>query len=137
MKKLFISICLICSVLFLVSCNREKPALFLGAEKLTPNNFSLDKTSKSFDAGHKIYFLFYYPKEFKVNTIRIQIIKLTVLMPIDSFALAMAKDLEIDINDKFITDNFVLHSDGTYLLRIFTKDNLYVPVIQQEFTVNP
>lgn len=122
---------------FLVSCNREKPALFLGAEKLMPANFSLDKTAKNFDSGHKIYFLFYYPKPFKTDVIRMQILQLTVIMPIDAFSLAMAKDIEIDINDKFVTDNFVIHNEGTYLLRIFTKDNLDVPVIQQEFTVNP
>lgn len=137
MKNLILIFCLICSLFLLVSCNREKPALFLSSEKLTPNNFSLDKTAKKFDSGHKIYFLFYYPKKFKTNMLRMQIIKFTALMPIDAFSLAMAKDIEIDTDENFITDYFVLYKDGTYLLRIFTKDNLYVPAIQQEFTVSP
>ncbi|MEI7473718.1 MAG: hypothetical protein WCK67_02975 [bacterium] len=136
MKKFIIFLFLISSFL-LVSCDKEKPALFLSSEKLTQNNFSLDKTAKSFNVGQKIWFLFYYPKEYQTNILRVQILKLTVLMPIDGFSMAMARDIEIDTNNPFVTDSFVLHKDGTYLLRIFTRDQLYAPVIQQEFTINP
>lgn len=133
MKRILLIVCVF--MLMLSGCDKDKAAIFLSSEPITPENYSIDKYRKAFNQEQRINFLLYTPKPLTSNIIRIQVLKLDNNGFASGYSIVHARDIEIDNSLNYVTDYFCLYRQGNFALRIFSRDNYETPIAEASFTV--
>lgn len=123
------------ALFLLCGCNREKAAILFSSEPIT-KEFTLDKAGNQFKIGQKIYFVLYNPKPYTGNVLKIQVLKADDKMTVFVPTIAHAREIEINPDNPYVVNNFVLHSAGNYWLRVFSRDNLEAPIAEANFKVD-
>lgn len=134
MKK-FIYIFILGTTLLLSGCDKNKAGILFSSSPIT-KSFSIYDAKVEFDKDQKIYFVFYNPKSFTTNQLRLQVIKIDQKWPAESLSIEYGQDININASNHFVLDYFVIHNTGYYVLRIFSPDNYKHPLIESDFKVN-
>ena len=127
------------TVVFLISfclcgCNKEKAGILFNKEPITKD--TVMHASRTFDAGEKIYYLFYSPEKLTTEFIRVQVFKACDKTPVGGYSIVWTCDYRImKQNMYYYYNNFVLHNPGRYVMQIFGVDNLAEPLAWNYFYV--
>lgn len=134
MKKLIILLAM-CVMVFCTSCDRSKPVLLFSPSEIEYGHFGFQDAKTDFDAGKKIYFVVYNPKPFTSDIMRLQTLKLDLKAPSYGITLVQGRDIEIDKSMPYFTGSFVVYAPGYYMLRVFSRDNFNLPLVESGFNV--
>lgn len=134
MKKTFLI--LIVFICMLTACGKEvKTAIFLGKEPIDVENFSYVNRQPVFKQWQKIYYILVSKESIESPKLRLQILRLDMKHPYYKIEPAYGIDINRGEQKHYVTDYFILHKTGTYVIRIFSHDNLDVPIAETEFLV--
>ena len=130
--KLFAIICL--TLLTLTGCKDKEVGILFNSEPITKENVL--HASRTFEAGKRIYYLFYSHPEIKSEFIRVQVFKAGSNIAKGGYAIQWTGDYRImKQNHYYYYNYFVLHSPGRYVMQIFSLDNLSEPLVWDYFYV--
>ncbi len=133
-KVIFIS--LICVIFFITGCfSEEKAGIFLGREPIDPKTFSFENKQPVFKQRERIYYILLSKDPIENPKLRLQVIKLDMKHPYYKIEPAYGIDINRGVEKHYLTDYFVLNQAGTYIIRIFSYDDLEEPLAQTEFVV--
>ena len=134
MKKI---IFILVTCLFLVtSCDRTKDAaVFLSIKPVTPGSLSYINRYPVFKVRQRVYYILVSKKPIKNTKLRLQVLKLDKKYPFYKIEPAYGIDINRKQDRYYVTDYFVLHKAGDYVIRIFSYDDLEKPVAETEFSV--
>jgi hypothetical protein len=121
------------SVLF-TGCKRPIVAILFNKEPITKE--TVLNTTKHFNKGERIYFLFISEKPIVAKQVRVQVMKYgdDGAGPTD---LVYAKDYKIHQDNYFyFTDYMVITIPGHYFMQIFARDWLSDPLVNNDFYVD-
>ena len=137
MKNRLILIILLIIILpfMLCGCKEKKvPGILFNNEPITREN--LKHASRSFEAGKRIYYLFYSPKKIEAEFIRVQILKSGDNIPKGGYNIILSQDHRIMKQNMFYYyDNFTLYQTGRYIMQVFDIENLSEPLAWNYFYV--
>ncbi len=124
MKKFIITYCLL--ILFLTGTNfayakREKPIILFNKNPITQDNVA--EFCDTFNRGERIHYLITTPKKIRSRFMYIQIVKMGKLERL-GYDLAYGETVRLKDEQQFYyTDYIVLNDSGTYVMKVYTKDN--------------
>lgn len=124
------------ALVLLCGCDREERAMIFFSSKPITQEFTFDKAENNFELKNKIYFVLYNPKPYTCNVVKLQVLKSEDKSSVFVSTIAQAREIEIDPDNPYILNSFVLYSEGNYWLRVFSRDNLEVPIAEANFRVN-
>ncbi|OGI00362.1 MAG: hypothetical protein A2Y25_09510 [Candidatus Melainabacteria bacterium GWF2_37_15] len=128
MKKLILAIFL--CIFLLTSCVWDKDAaIFLSTEPAFSNSQTV------FKQRQKIYYALVSKEPIESEKLRLQVLRIDKISPAYKVEFAYGMDMNRGAQKQYVTDYFTLHKAGTYFIRIFSFDNLEVPLAETEFTV--
>ena len=134
MKKLLVIFTLIFLCFGLCACDKRKPGILFNSEPITQDN--LLHASRSFEAGKRIYYLFYSPKKIESEFIRIQVGKTGDNVAKGGYTIIWSSDYRIMKQNVFYYYNhFVLNQPGRYVMQVFDINNLSIPLAWNYFYV--
>ncbi len=134
MKKIIfiLAICLFLTT----SCDRtKKAAIFLSHEPITPAGMSYINRYPVFKVRQRIYYMLVSKKPIESAKLRLQVLRLDRKYPFYKIEPAYGIDINSNYGEHYVTDYFVLHKAGSYVIRIFSYDNLEKPIAETEFSV--
>lgn len=132
--KLFLILTL---ALFVFSgCDEKKRAgILFNSEPIT--RYNLKHASRSFQAGKRIYYLFYSPKKIKSEFIRVQVGKTGDNVAKGGYNVVWSNEYRVMKQNVFYYyDHFTLNLPGRYVMQIFDINNLAKPLTWNYFYVN-
>lgn len=135
-KILFVLLCIfVFPCLLLTGCSEKKtPGILFNNEPIT--RYNLKHASRTFEAGKRIYYLFYSPKKIKAEFIRVQIGKTGDNIPKGGYTVILSQDHRImKQNMYYYYDNITLYRPGRYVMQIFDVQNLSEPLTWNYFYV--
>lgn len=134
-KYLTIFIVLLLSTVTFTGCSEKKTAgILFNNEPITREN--LKHASRSFEAGKRIYYLFYSPKKIKAEFIRVQVGKTVDNAPKGGYNVVWSSDYRVMKQNVFYYyDNFTLYLPGRYVMQVFDVNNLSEPLAWNYFYV--
>ena len=134
-KYLTILIFLVLSAGIFTGCGDKKTAgILFNNEPITREN--LKHASRSFEAGKRIYYLFYSPKKINAEFIRVQVGKTVDTAPKGGYNVVWSNDYRIMKQNVFYYyDNFTLYLPGRYVMQVFDVNNLSEPLAWNYFYV--
>ncbi|HSA07468.1 MAG TPA: hypothetical protein P5556_09840 [Candidatus Gastranaerophilales bacterium] len=136
MKKIIFIV--IMSIFLITACDREKDAvILLGNEQIDPSNFVFQNTQPVFKPRQKIYYILVTKEPIESEELRIQVLKLDQKYPAYKIEVAYGRDINRGSQKNYVTDYFILHKEGNYVIRIFSHDNFDKPISETEFLVEP
>ena len=135
MKYLKIFTIIICLCLCLCGCKKKEEAgILFNKEPITKANVM--NASRTFEAGQRIYYLFYTPEKLTTEFIRVQVFKAADNSPVGGYSIIWTCDYRImKQNMYYYYNNFVLHNPGKYVMQVFEIDNLSEPLAGNYFYV--
>lgn len=134
MKILKILLVLIFCIFCLNGCSDEEAGIFFNNEPINENNILHSK--RSFDAGKRIYYLFYSPEKIKSEFIRIQVFKADDKVAVGGYKIIFTQDKRVMKQNMYYYDgNIVLHSAGKYVMQIFDVMDITKPLAWNFFYV--
>jgi len=116
MKFKFLLILLL--LIFISGCKDTTPRVFLSTKPITKETF---QPMEQFKVNDSINFVVLAPKKFKSQTVRLQLLKKSMLSPIYGYTLAFGKDFNVE-NDYYLTGTFTVYSAGRYELYVYDSD---------------
>ncbi len=126
------------SIFLITACDREKDAvILLGNEQIDPSNFVFQNTQPVFKPRQKIYYILVTKEPIESEELRIQVLKLDQKYPAYKIEVAYGRDINRGSQKNYVTDYFILHKEGNYVIRIFSHDNFDKPISETEFLVEP
>ncbi len=131
--KLFILILLICCLPFvLTGCKEEETGILFNAEPITKDNVL--HASRSFEAGKRIYYLFYSQKKIDTEFIRVQLFKAEEKVPLSGYSILWTNDYRImKQNQYYYYNHFTVHQPGRYVLQVFAINDISKPLAWNYF----
>jgi len=131
--KIFFIFFLLC--LCLCGCKKKEEAgILFNKEPITKANVM--HASRTFDAGQKIYYLFYTPEKLTTEFIRVQVFKAADNTPVGGYSIVLARDYRVMKQNMYYYYNYiVLHNPGKYVMQIFQIDNFSIPLAWNYFYV--
>ena len=137
-KSKLITCCLIFGFLFLCltlcGCEKKEVGILFNKEPITKHNVM--NASRSFEAGKRIYYLFYTSKKINKEFIRVQVFKACDKTHVGGYVIVRTNDYRImKDNDYYYTNYFVLYEPGRYAMQIFSLDDLAKPMAWDYFYV--
>lgn len=134
MKKILLTLFL--SLFLLASCTWEKDAyILLGKEPIDPNNFEFVNKYPVFNKYQRIYYILLSKEPIESEKLRLQVLKIDRKHPYFQVEPEYVIDINRGEQKHYVTDYFVLHKTGTFFIRIFSFDNLDLPLAETEFLV--
>lgn len=115
---------------------RGNTLILLSSKPPSLHSFIQAKPEKKFHKGQKIFFAVYAKNGFPSEQTRIQILKKNDKACQYGYSLEHARDIQIDLSQKYFTNSFHIYNKGAYLFRIFTVKNKGKPLAQTFFKVN-
>ena len=135
MKKLF-SVLLICLLaFFFTGCKKKgETGVLFYSHPVTQDNVL--HSSQTFEAGKRIYYLFYSQKKLKNEFIRVQLFKAADNVPRGGYSVLWANDHRVMRQNAFYYyDNFTVYQSGRYVLQVFSTDDISKPIAWNYFYV--
>ena len=133
MKKIFLYITIIFLSIFLCACDKEKAQIFFNNHPFSEETI-VDNTS-IFKPEQRIYYLLTLPKPVQTQRLLIQIMKVGSNDRL-GYELIWGKQVKIrDEQVHYFTDYIVLHSTGTYVIKVYSKDEPTKLLTSSEFYV--
>ena len=133
-KKLKLILCLTLMLFTLTGCKDKEVGILFNAEPITKDNVL--HASKTFEAGKRIYYLFYSHPEIKSQFIRVQVFKAGDTVAKGGYSIRWTGDYRImKQNHYYYYNYFVLHEPGRYVMQLFSIDNLSIPLAWDYFYV--
>ncbi len=122
MKKYLIILGFVFLMLFSSACDRVKPSiLFNNAPITTQNVMNLTNT---FATGMRIYYLVIIPKPIKSRYVYIQIIKKDGANERLGYKMFYGNTVRLKDEEMYYYDDYiVINEKGTYVMKIYSKDN--------------
>ncbi len=118
------------------SCDRRKDAVILLADRpISPSEFVYENRQPVFKPRERIYYILLAKEEIVDNKLRIQVLKLDMKAPFYGIEIAYSTDINRGQEKRYVTDYFVLHKAGNYVVRIFGHSDLEKPIAETEFLV--
>lgn len=134
MKKIILA--LIVSVFLLTSCVLDRDAyILLGNEPIDPNNFEFVDKQPVFNQRQRIYYILLSKEPIENPKLRLQVLNVERKFTYFKVEPAYVIDINRGPHKHYVTDYFTLHQSGTYTIRIFSFDNLDLPIAETEFVV--
>lgn len=135
MKKTILLL-LIFSLCLFSGCAKKENAMILFSSNTIDRNFDLSKNETVFTTAQRINFVLLNPNPFTSDILRLQIL-ISNIKTGSFLDIAQARDIEIDPNKHYAMGSFCVYRDGKYIVRIFSKDDLDVPLAEANIWVNP
>jgi len=130
--KTFLVLILIC--ISVCGCKKEESGILFNKEPITKDNVL--NASKSFEAGSRIYYLFYTSKKINKEFIRVQVFKASDKTHVGGYVILRTNDYRVmKDNDYYYTNYIVLYEPGRYAMQIFSLDDLVKPLAWDYFYV--
>ena len=132
--KIIIAIFLICLIpFFLTGCKKkEETGILFNAEPITKENVL--HASRSFEAGKRIYYLFYSHKKIDTEFIRVQLFKAEEKTPLGGYSILMTNDYRVmKQNQYYYYNHFTVHQPGRYVLQVFSVNDISKPLAWNYF----
>lgn len=135
-KILKLVICLTFICFFLSGCSsKEKTGILFNKEPIS--QMTVQNCSRDFEVDKPIYYLFYSPEKISTDFIRVQVIKVGDKIPRGGYKIVWTNEYRVMKQNVFYYHNyFVLHSAGTYIMQIFSMDDLINPLAKNFFYVH-
>ncbi len=114
---------LICGILLfsVAGCGKDEPGILFNKNPITKENV-LDN-SLNFERGNRIYYLILMPKKVRSRFLFVQLMKVGSADRL-GYKLYWGKDIRLkDEEINYYTDYFVLNEKGTYVMKVYSKDN--------------
>lgn len=137
MKKFRLFITLIFVSIFLSGCvfDKEKPGILFNKDPISKD--TVMNASRHFEVGKPIYYLFYTPKKIDTEFIRVQVFKVGDNIPRGGYKIVWTNEYRIMKQNVYYYYNyFVLHSPGSYVMQIFSMNDLVNPLVKNFFYVH-
>ena len=132
MKKLVIAIVLI--LLLTAACNSDKAGILFNKYPISKDN--IYDYEKVFPVGNRIYYIILMPKKVESRYLYIQVVKKDNDYGQFGYKLVWTRDVRLkDEEINYFTDYFVLHDDGYYFMKVYSKDNPHKVLAAAEFSV--
>ena len=130
---LLIVICFI--PFFVTGCGDDKEVgILFNSEPITKENVL--HSSRTFEAGKRIYYLFYSDKKIKTEFIRVQLFKAEEKVPLGGYSILMTNDYRImKQNQYYYYNHFTVHQPGRYVLQVFSVNDISKPLAWNYFYV--
>jgi hypothetical protein len=121
-------------VILLSGCDKEKAFILLSSKPISAETFNPVGRESVFVAGNKVYFVLYNPKPFTSPILRVQILRWDrTIAPPYGLTVEQGRDFEVDTTQNYAINSFCLYREGSYRLRVFSKDNLINPLAEFNF----
>lgn len=135
-KRVFLIFCVLCLTLTCSGCkDKKEPGILFNSEPITKDN--LFHASRDFEAGKRIYYLFYSPKKIEAEFIRVQLVKTGDKIAKGGYKIIWSNDYRImKQNVYYYYNNFTLYESGRYVMQIFDVNNLSIPLTWNYFFVH-
>ena len=135
MKKL-LSVLLICFLAFFLTGCRKKGETGILFYSHPVNKDNVLQASHTFEAGKRIYYLFYSQKKLDTEFIRVQLFKAGDNVPRGGYSVLWASDHRIMKQNAFYYyDNFTVYQEGRYVMQVFAIDDISKPLAWNYFYV--
>lgn len=125
MKKLFFLIVTVFLAIFTCACDNEQAVILFNKHRFTPETINSPSNTNVFQVGERINYLITLPKPVESKFLRIQIVK--VGGDKDErlgYELIWGKKIKLrDENVHYYTDYIVLNGKGTYIMKVYSRDN--------------
>lgn len=123
MKKLIIFLITVFMTIFTCACDKEESKILFNKHPFTSE--TITSTENVFKPGDKIYYLITLPQPVETKKLLIQVVK--VGGDKDErlgYDLVWAKRVRLkDEQIYYFTDYVVFNQKGTYLMKVYSKDN--------------
>ena len=122
--------------LIMASCVfEEKAKIFLSAQPINKNNSIFVDEKPIFRIRQRIYFVLISKEEIENPKLKLQVLKLDKKAPFHGIKSALGIDINRGLHKQVVKDYFVVHKAGSYVIRVFSYDNLDNPIAQEYFWV--
>lgn len=129
-------ILLILGIFMLSSCVWDKDAaILLSDEPIVPEEFEFKNQMPRFKPGQRIYYILLSKKPIENPKLRLQVLRIEYKSPHFKVEPIYAVDINRGEHEHMVTDYFTLHRDGNFFIRIFSHDELKLPIAETEFVV--
>lgn len=133
-KKFVCLLILICTTFVLSGCNRPKSIILFNKYPITKEN--LLENSNEFVAGKRIYYIFITENPLKTKMVRIQVKKREEKANMAIGKTVYSNDFRLNKDQVYYyNDYLVIHDAGYYCLYVYSKDNMYSPLMIGDFRV--
>ena len=135
MKRVLLLIVLFAVVIFSAGCKeKEEAGVLFNTEPINEKNFM--QCGRNFEAGTRIYYLFYTPEELQTEFIRVQVFKAADNTHVGGYSVLFAKDYRVMKNNHYYFSNhIVIHNPGKYVLQVFDVNDIRKPIAWNYFFV--
>ena len=132
MKRLILISFLI--LLLTTACTNDKAGILFNKYPITKEN--IYDYEKVFPAGARIYYVVLMPKKVESRYLYIQVVKKNNDYGQFGYKLIWTREVRLkDEEINYFTDYFVLHDDGYYFMKVYSKDNPHKVLAAAEFSV--
>ena len=132
MKRLILISFLI--LLLTTACTNDKAGILFNKYPITKEN--IYDYEKVFPAGARIYYVVLMPKKVESRYLYIQVVKKDNDYGQFGYKLIWTREVRLkDEEINYFTDYFVLHDDGYYFMKVYSKDNPHKIFASAEFYV--
>lgn len=125
MKKLFLFIVTIFLAIFTCACDNEQAVILFNKHRFTPETINSSSNTNVFQVGERINYLITLPKPVESKFLRIQIVKVGGEKDERlGYELVWGKKVKLrDEQVHYYTDYIVFNSKGTYIMKVYSRDN--------------
>lgn len=132
MKK-FLSLFVVVILIFTTTACTQKASILFNQRPITKENV-MDYSSV-FTAGQRIYYLILMPEIQRSKILNIQIIKKGSKDYL-GYSLYITRTVRLkNEEEKYYTDYFVINDKGSYIMKVYSKDDPTKVLTQAEFYV--
>lgn len=125
MKKILLFLVTVFFVIFTCACDNEQSLVLFNKYKFTPDTINSPSNTNIFKPNERIYYLVTLPKPVESKFLMIQIVK--VGGDKDErlgYDLVWGKKVKLrDEQKHYYTDYIVLNENGTYIMKVYSRDN--------------
>lgn len=113
----------------------EEAGILFNHEPITKDN--LLHSTRTLEAGKRIYYLFYTPQKISAEFIRVQVFKAEDKVATCGYSIIFTQDHRImKQNLYYYYDNFTLYQPGRYVMQVFDVNDITKPLAWNYFYVN-
>lgn len=125
MKKFLLFLVTVFFVIFTCACDNEQSLVLFNKYRFTPDTINSPSNTNIFKPNERIYYLVTLPKPVESKFLMIQIVK--VGGDKDErlgYDLIWGKKVKLrDEQKHYYTDYIVLSTTGTYIMKVYSRDN--------------
>ena len=133
MKKILICFTALL-LMFTTGCDKEKANIIFNAEPITAE--TVMHPSREFEAGQRIYYLFFTPEKIESKYIRVQVFKVNDKINRGGYSIYWTNDYRVmKQNLYYYYNHFTIHQGGRYVMQVFDIENLARPLAYNEFWI--